>query len=534
MTTDEIKTLAKKKKQEGEIDEALNLYKQLWEIDKNEWNGYFLALCLRKSGNYSEARELHKELEKSYPNFKPLQNDKLWLDYSEKIKDWQNPDLVKDAETLLSRADKYDENTSSIYTKTVLNVVKHLCFENNFKEAYIWLLKLDQSIISSSVYNYQGQTFPADRKVYFIRYADVLIQLNKHSEYIFDCLKSLNFKQSKISEFKKHILEDITFNDYVSRVKLARHIKNFQEEFHLRIKKTPSKIYKKDKTTLVSDLSHFLFCPVSFAINETFQIEANSTWEKDEWLGEKKLFIDRYNTLKRTKSYEETFSDSEISVNSDLKTNFDYLFSSLIRVNNATNQRPTVYSNITKDLIGAPDYILEDGSGNKFAITEKFSSIYSADSQTPFESDLVKHYAFIHELKNANIKFGYLITWYWQLKDIQTDDGSIKKKIIINSYRLTKIESSQINSNKLSRAISQVNNFKKTNEIKIDGESISFPNKCLSCSVISYCNHKTGNLNNVILPYELSLNKVQSEPRLGFSKESDTKTINNDEDDLPF
>lgn len=512
MTTDEIKTLASQKKREGDIDEALNLYKQLWALEKNEWNGFYLAQCLRKSDNYTEARNLHNELEKVYPNFKPIQNDKLWLDYSEKIKDWQNPDLIKDAENLLLRADKYDQQTSGVYTKTVLNVVKHLCYENNYDDAFKWLLKLDQSIISNSVFNYKGQIFPADRKVYFIRYADVLIQLRKHINYIEDCLKSLNFKQSKILEFKNHILNDITFDDYISRVKLARHIKNFQEEFHLRLKKAPKNIYRKDKTTLVSDLSHYLFCPVSFAINETFQIEANTTWEKDEWLGEKKLFIDRHNLFKRTKSYEETFMDSEISVNSDLKSDFDYLFNSLIRVNNATNPNPTIYSNKTNDLKGAPDYVMEDGSGIKFAITEKFSSIYSADSQTPFESDLVKHYAFIDELTNADVKFGYLITWYWQLTNIQTDNGNIKKKIIVTSYRLTKIESSQINSNKLNRAIALVNKFKNVNQIEIEGERISFPNKCLSCSVVSYCNHKTSNFNNVILPYDLNLNKVESEP----------------------
>lgn len=534
MTPDELKTLAKKKKQEGDIDEALNLYKQLWELEKNEWNGYFLAQCFRKSDNYTEARELHNELEKAYPNFKPLQNDKLWLDYSEKIKDWQNPDLVKDAEDLLSRADKYDQYTSSLYTKTVLNVVKHLCYEKNYVDAYKWLLKLDQSIISNSVFNYQGIIFPADRKVYFIRYADVLIQLQKYTDYIEDCLKSLNFKKSKITEFKKHILDDITFDDYISRVKLAKHIKNFQEEFHLRLKKTPSKVFKKDKTTLVSDLSHYLFCPVSFAINETFQIEANTSWEKDEWLGEKKLFIDRHNIFKRTKSYEETFKDSEISINSDLKSNFDYLLNSLIRVNNATNPKPTIYVNKTNDLKGAPDYIMEDSKGIKFAITEKFSSIYSADSQTPFESDLIKHYAFIDELVIANVKFGYLITWYWHLTDIHSDNGIVKKKIIVSSYRLTKIESSQINSNKLNRAISLVNNFKKANQIEIDGDKISFPNKCLSCSVVSYCNHKTGNFDIINLPYDLNSNKVESEPQVAFIEETDSKITDDNEDDLPF
>src|SRR5690606_18278248 len=133
-----------------------------------------------------------------------------------------------------------------------------------------------------------------------------------------------------------------------------------------------------------------------------------------------------------------------------------------------------------------------------------------------------------------NVKFGYLITWYWQLTDIQTDNGSIKKKIIVSSYRLTKIESSQINSNKLNRAISLVNNFKKTNQIEIDGDRIYFANKCLSCSVVSYCNHKTGNFNNVILPYDLNSNKVESEPNFGFIEETDSKIIDDNEDDLPF
>lgn len=105
MTIEELKIQAKKKKQEGDIESALDLYTQLWEKEKNEWNGYFLAQCLRKTDEYEAARKLHTELEKAYPTFKPLQNDKLWLDYSEKIKDWKNPNLVSDAEDILKRKD---------------------------------------------------------------------------------------------------------------------------------------------------------------------------------------------------------------------------------------------------------------------------------------------------------------------------------------------------------------------------------------------------------------------------------------------
>jgi hypothetical protein len=531
MTIEELKIEAKKKKQEGDIETASDLYTQLWEKEKNEWNGYFLAQCLRKIGKFDEVRNLHTELEKVYPNFKPLQNDKLWLDYSEKIKDWKNPNLVSDAEDILKRADKYDKYTSSVYTKTVLNVVKHLCYETEYNLAIEWLLKLDQSVISNSVFNFNGQTYPADRKVFFIRNADIFIHLNKHVDYIEMCLKNLNFNQKKQFEFKKHIIEDITFDDYISRVKLARHIKNFQEEFQLRLKTKPEQNFNEKKITLISDLSHYLFCPVSFAINETYPIKANTSWEKDEWLGEKRLFIDRHKIFNKAQSYVETFKDCEIEINQQLKADFDYLLNSVLRVNNATNPNKTIYSNESGDLKGAPDYVMQDTAKTKFAITEKFSSIYSADSKTPFESDLVKHYAFIDELDKANLDFGYLITWYWQLIDVDTNNGNIKKKISVTSYGLTKIEKSEINSNKLSRVLNQVNKFKANKAMEIDGDRISFTNKCLNCSVVSYCNHKTGNYNSIELPYKLDLNKVETEPKIEFNTKD---IIEDDSDDLPF
>lgn len=531
MTLEELRIQAKKKKQEGEIETALDLYTQLWEKEKDEWNGYFLAQCLRKTEKFDEARKLHTELEKVYPNFKPLQNDILWLDYSEKIKNWNNPNLVSDAEDILKRADKFDKYTASVYTKTVLNVIKHFCYESDYTMAFEWLLKLDQSVISNTVFNFQGQTYPADRKVFFIRYADILIHLDKHIDYIQMCLKNLNFKQKKQLEFKKHIIEDITFDDYISRIKLARHIKNFQEEYQLRLKIKPNQNFNEKKITLISDLSHYLFCPVSFAINETYPIEVNTSWDKDEWLGEKRLFIDRHKIFNKAKSYEDTFKDCEIEINQQLKSDFDYLLNSVLRVNNATNPQPTIYYNKSGDLKGAPDYVMQDTSKTKFAITEKFSSIFSADSETPFESDLVKHYAFIDELDKANLDFGYLITWYWQLIDVETNNGNIKKKIVVTSYRLTKIQKAQVNSNKLSRALNQVNSFKSNKAMEINGDKISFASKCLNCSVVSYCNHKTGNFNRIELPYDLSLNKVEIEPKIEFNKR---ENIEDDSDDLPF
>jgi len=533
MTLQEIKSEAKRLKHEQNFEEALPLYEQIWEQEKNEWNGYFFAQCNRKVGKYAEARQLHDHFNKNFPNFTPIKTEKLWLIYNEKIKDWNNENLIEDAEQLISQTDQYDNYTGNIYTKTVIKAVRYLLYENDYRAALEWLTKLDQSIISNTIYSYQGQIYPADRKVYFILFADILIKSNKQIDYIKSCLTSLNFDGLKHTQFNKHIIETITFDDYISRVRLALFIKYFQEEIHLRRENSFKKIYNSKKITLISDLSHFLFCPVSFAINETFEIQANTTWEKDEWLGEKRLLIDRHRTFQKNKSYIDSFSDSEITIDPELKNDFNTVFGSTIIVNNATNPKPMVYSNSANTLRGAPDYILQHSKGYKFALTEKFSGINASDNKTPFESDLVKHYAFLEELKDLNLSFGYFLTWYWQLTDVETASGQVKKKIVISSYRLTKVESNPGNNSKLYRTIDLIKTFKQTKTMEIDGDKISLANKCLNCSVVIYCKHKTGKFNQIDLPYDISKLELTQEPNVSIETPEDIGR-ENELDDLPF
>ncbi|QTY27089.1 lipopolysaccharide assembly protein LapB [Flavobacterium sp. CS20] len=528
MTVSELKNTAKKYKIEGNFDKSMELYEELWKQEKNEWNGYFLAQVYRKSNNFQKARDLHNQLAQTYPKFKPLKTDKLWLDYSEKIKDWDNSDLVSDANDILSRTNQHDKYEGNIYRKTVLSTVRYLCYKNEHNEAYEWLLKLDQSKISNTGFLYNGQWFPADRKVYFIRLADVLIILGKHIDYIDECFEQLNFSPTKLRQFKSHLIDSITYDDYISRVKLARYIKNFQEEFELREKKNFKKIYNPNKTISVSDLSQYLFCPVSYAINETYEIDANDTWEKDEWLGNRRNFSDRHRYYNKHNDYEKAFDDSDILINDELKKDFDYLFSSKIIVDNVSKSLLQLFTDSQKSIVGAPDYILKANDGKKIVLTEKFSSIHSADSKTPFDSDLVKHFAYLEKFDKMDLNYGYFITWYWELIDIETNTGRIKKKIKITSYRIVKVERTNTNSNKLNNALNRVKSLKTTKSMQIDADRISYANKCFSCSVFSYCNHKTGKFDQINLPYELTeikemKNVKPNKPDNGI-----------EDDDLPF
>jgi hypothetical protein len=239
----ELKQKADELKSNYDFFNALPLYRELYGLEKNEWNGYFFAQCLRKTENYAEARQIHTEIKNNYPDFIPIKNEELWLDYSEKIKDRRNINLLHDAEEILTKTDKYDIYTGSIYTKTVLSVVKHLINIQNNLSALDWLNKLDFTVLSKDPFNYRGSIYPSNQKEFFIRYADVLINLHKHNNYIDSCLSILGFHGGKFIQFKNKIIDEITFSGYLSRVKLALFLKYFKDEIYFRSKNLFEKKY---------------------------------------------------------------------------------------------------------------------------------------------------------------------------------------------------------------------------------------------------------------------------------------------------
>lgn len=326
-TSQELRRQADDFKKKQDFDNALPLYRKIWELEKSGWNGYFLAQCLRKTNKFEEARELHRVINSEFPTFLPIQTEQLWLDYSEKIKDWGNLNLIQDAEQLLSKTNIHDKYTGSIFKKVVLSVAKYLIYREDNLDALKWLEKLDFYTLSTLPFDFQGMKFPSDQKVYFILYADLLIKLDKHVIYIESCLTSLNFDGIKHSKFKNKIIEEITFGDYTSRTVLALYIKNFKEEIYHRRNKLYPLNYNPKKVTLISDIGDFEFCPVSFAINETYSIPGNSTWEKDEWLDDKKYLSDRYKIFQKGEDYHAVFKDSTIEINETLKNDFKALVS---------------------------------------------------------------------------------------------------------------------------------------------------------------------------------------------------------------
>ncbi len=186
----ELRAKADTFRKEDDIKNALPLYRELWELDKNEWNGYYLAQCLRKSqygennNNYDEAREIQNYVISKYSNFKPINNEVLWLDYSQYVKYIKQEDrhnLLLNAENLLSRVNKNDKYTGSIFNKTILVVVQRLR-DSDATLAFNWIKRLDFQTLSNLPFITKDGKYPSEQKTYFILYADLLVRLDKHIE----------------------------------------------------------------------------------------------------------------------------------------------------------------------------------------------------------------------------------------------------------------------------------------------------------------------------------------------------------------
>jgi len=522
----EQKELAKKLRKERKFLEALEIYQKLWEENKDAWTGYFVALCLRQSDQLEACRAFHEEYKPLFPTMQPMKIELLWLDYKQYIKDYNNYDYITDAERIISQTNQYDKETNRVFIKTVLEVARRL--SNRAEDKLKWLNKLNHSILDVNVFRINDIAYPADRKRYFIEYASALIDLGRHNKYVADKMAILGFTGTKHNDFFAKIAEGYTFKDfnrsYISILKLALVIKNLSEEIHLREKKDFEIIYNKNKTLSASDLSHYKFCEASYAIHRTYKVYSSETWQRDEWKKEKLYLADRYKKFHESKSFEYSFEDTAITLDQEFKVKFQAIFVSKLELNNATSKEVRIMSSSSKKMNAAPDYIFLHPNGSRFVVTEKFSHYNSSDYSTPFESDLIKHYAILQEFKNYNISFGLFLTWYYSYAQVPGGEEG-EKKIVISHYRLTKVKLDFERIKTLNDTITKINNFSLSSTLSVDGKSMSHPKKCLNCSVAIYCHHKTGQHNIIELPYKIL--------PLEFTPIDATKDDFEDED-LPF
>lgn len=281
----------------------------------------------------------------------------------------------------------------------------------------------------------------------------------------------------------------------------------------IEIKKNLGSIILKnipEKTSIsATDISSFNFCPVSFSISKSFEIEHPTNEDK------RVIGINLHETLRLvdkklpSNGKESDFFHSVVLENEKIKKikNCELIFSGHSKEN-------FYFINKEQNYVGQPDYIFKDTNNKYFVVEEKFKYLnnYIDDESFEYENiianrERIKNYFFenhilqlqsyIENIKEYNIDYGVLIYWFYDFYDGIPNVHSVSLKIIKKGD----------NSELLKKATNDLKDFIKNKSIDLINQIN--PNKCAACSVNKYCAHKTNELKNLTIPYNCYFMKLK-------------------------
>ena len=234
----------------------------------------------------------------------------------------------------------------------------------------------------------------------------------------------------------------------------------------------------------ISDLASFEFCPVSYAIQETFDITTSPIIEEG-FENHKPVMIDKLIEAIKSRTQKSTEKSREPIKNKFFK---EILNSEIILKSYSNNSKPIFNEN--KSICGMPDYLFRKNNGDNFIVDERHT--YRKIIKAPWYSHIIQLAGYVFGLKSLNVNYGYIVYFHWSEKT---------KSPIIDNPTIYLIEPSSVEKAKLRSNYIDVIKLKDGKALVFPKEELNF-HKCIKCSVRYYCKHKTGTNPKLILPYQ--------------------------------
>ncbi len=530
------------------------------------------AFCLRKNGQYEEALMICETIMSRYPEWKDtIIDDYYWNIYYTKIKkkwDENQKEYIYNKEDVLLKygteikiqyQSQLDKKYSPYY-KAIFSVVEYYNGQREYEKVIEWLKPLDPNSLqtNSTFINEYGIPInnEPERKKYFKLYSIALFYMNDYEKFkgialiglkeYPDLVETLAFHTAIILHSKGEnlfnlLLSKIGFsNDEIrdnylmslmsGQIQYLKHWENnfnglndYEASWELKsignaIKKILIEIDFKTQTWTTnrieteiissSKIADFVYCPVSFAIQQSIPTEDDHDINIELVWTEKKLLLDRLNIFKATQNIEKAFADFlEIGIDPTVNALIKNIFSSTLLLENKSGKTTKVFYNTSTDNCGAPDYVFKDSNQTVYVVEEKFSKyqLNKEQVQTEFPNHRIEILNHILELNELDSKYGILIYWYWdfvkQNNQEQPHQENSKAHYKIKGFSIFKITPDQNDKETLAKVLQNVKEFKQ-DKISLFAVDELNSNKCVNCGVCKYCYHKTGRLDELTLPYE--------------------------------
>ena len=487
-------------------DENISLYRLIWEKEKTLNNAVKLVKSLRKAKRFDETEKFHDKFKELYLDSEQLESERLWFTFSSKVCSKDNKNYDKDAQYILDNTSQESPGSKLIFEVTTLITISRLIREEEYAKAFTWTTKLNPNQLSDEGREGQnGVYYPSNRQQYYKYKAISLIGSERVMYFVNWVFEYLKFTEEKRKDFVEYIIKSCTYTKYdgstfLSDMVLSNFLYQLDVDLVSNSSYLASKVNQPD-TILLSELSQYLFCPVSFVINKSFNLPTYKSMDSSiKWLGNKDGFYDRYLKYQNSINISACFTndtlnqyDLEDSVNltDDAISIFEELFKGKIVINNYFDTAPRTFKSEDNTLKGAPDYLIELQNGKRVLIAEKFSSNSSVGATKIYDSDIIDIEAYLTKFKNLKIDYAYFINWIWSIYRVPNDGFEQKTNISYIKKVNIRLIDLKISRESLVDSTSEKINILKTGGL-VTFNNIGFPSKCLSCSVYNYCEHKSG------------------------------------------
>lgn len=226
MSSEEIKKQALNLTKQKKYSEALNLYENLWQNNRNdfnEWDYFNYSACLKQAAKNKEALTVCREGLKIYPDFELLKKNCAWLIYKVELSNSSDEAKILQAAEEITRIVKQEDKSQSkagdypcVYA---LAVFKALDFfknnKNNFPADTILYLtsKLNPLYLDSNPLSFKdkdGKTreLASKKEDWYSLRAKALYETGMYQ----DCIKLCDEALKTISKF--HYDNDIWFKRF--------------------------------------------------------------------------------------------------------------------------------------------------------------------------------------------------------------------------------------------------------------------------------------------------------------------------------
>jgi CRISPR/Cas system-associated exonuclease Cas4 (RecB family)/cold shock CspA family protein len=246
------------------------------------------------------------------------------------------------------------------------------------------------------------------------------------------------------------------------------------------------KVVTKKETHAATDLANFAFCPASYALSQTYNLDFSE--QENINIGEAEHQNQRFLNLRDIVSQRSVPFTSSETVFNRLVSRIIHAKSILAGHDNSSIQSKIYYSKNRK-ISGIPDYIFRDEKGH-FAVEEKYTFKKPDELEGLFKNHKVQALAYLYGL--SDFEFTEVYVCYWFVEKC-TDS------YLVTGSKAFELKKSNEHKQILLDVFNNVEAIQNRQPYAFSSNQINYK-KCVRCSYFPYCDYKSGEKKFIELP----------------------------------